>query len=401
MARGEFRAAVLILGTVALILPTFSPLCGDEGNSDAAAVAPASEAEFAGATIISKQQSEATPGPLGLGSAPLGHQLVYQTNLRRISRGLAPLKAAAELMEAAQFHSDWMAEHNCFAHHCDGEPSTLERLENAGYLNRTCSGEVVAGGQSTAGEVVDYWMNSPQHHDIILSSAYREAGGGYAFSDSATYHHYWTMDLGARNDAQGNPVYPVVINDEAWSTTNLDVDLYVYGSDWPASQMRFRNEGGSWSSWESFSAHKTWTLSCGGGSLPTVYAQIKKGAVVLESSDEILVDMPLSASPSLLVFLSEEGSSEAIPESYLLEISCCDNWNASANPSWIKLSEESGSGATNLTAYLEGYPSTPGTYLGTISIQASAEQADMQVVLVVTNGALQQSKVPLVSIQRS
>jgi hypothetical protein len=128
-----------------------------------------------------------------------------------------------------------------------------------------------------------------------------------------------------------------------------------------------------------------------------VCAQIKKGTVVLESSDEILVDVPLYTSWSPLVFLSEEVSSQAIPESYQLEVSCCDSWSANANPSWVKLSQESGLGATSLTAYLEGYPSTPGTYLGTISIQPSAEQDDMQVVLVVTDGALQQSKVPLVS----
>jgi hypothetical protein len=244
-------------------------------------------------------------------------------------------------------------------------------------------------------------MDSPLHHDIILSSAYREAGGGYAFSDTATYGHYWTMDLGAQNDSQGDPVYPVIINNEAWSTSNLDVDLCLYGSDWPASQMRFCNKGGSWSSWESFSAHNTWTLSCSGGSPPAVYAQIKKGAVVLESSDEILVDMPLSTSPSLLLFLSSEGSSQAIPESYNLDVSCCDSWNAGTNPSWIKLSQESGIGTTSLTVHLEGYPSATGTYLGTISIQTSTEQADMQIVLVVTDGALQQSKLPLVSKQRS
>lgn len=111
-----------------------------------------------------------------------------------------------------------------------------------------------------------------------------------------------------------------------------------------------------------------------------MYAQIKKGAVVLESSNEILVDVPLSASWSPLVFLSEEVSNQATPVSYQLEVSCSDNWNASANPSWTQLSQESGDGTVNLTAHLEAYPSAPVTYLGTISIQTPEEQAGMQVV---------------------
>jgi hypothetical protein len=130
-----------------------------------------------------------------------------------------------------------------------------------------------------------------------------------------------------------------------------------------------------------------------------VYAQIKKGAVVLESRDEILVDVPLSASWSPLVFLSEEVSSQATPVSYQLEVSCSDNWNASANPSWTQLSQEGGIGTANLTANLEVHPSILATYLGTISIQTPEEQAGMQVVLAVTDGALRRSKVPLVCKQ--
>lgn len=201
-------------------LPTFSPPWGHEGGSDTSALGPVSHAALDEISVLSEQQSESTPGPLEFGSAPLGHQMVYQVYLEHISRGLAPLKAASELIDAAQFHSDW--------------------------------------------------MGTPQHYDIISSSAYREAGGGYTFSDTPTCRYYGTMDLGSRNDSREDPVYPAFVSNEAWSTSSLDVDLCLYGGDWPASQMRFRNEGGSWSSRKLFSAHKAWTLSCSGESPPTV-----------------------------------------------------------------------------------------------------------------------------------
>ena len=193
---------------------------------------------------------------------------------------------------------------------------------------------------------------------------------------------------------------PVVINNEAWSTSSLDVDLYVHGGDWPASLMRFRNEGGSWTDWEPFSAHKAWTLSCSPESPATVYARIRRGGVVLENSDEIVVDMPLSAGPRILVFLSDQGSSPAIPESYQLDISCCDQWTASANQGWITVLNTSGTGpSSEATVSVNGYPTDPGTYLGTVTVETltSPEQVALPVILAVTDGPLERSRVPLVA----
>jgi hypothetical protein len=306
-------------------------------------------------------------------------------------------------MEAAQFHSDWMAENDCFAHTCSGEPYWQTRIANAGYLYSTYLAENVAGGQTTVGQTVNTWMESPDHRSAMLSTSAREAGGGYAFSGTSYYHHYWTMDFGARNDSQGDPYYPVVINKEAWSTTNLNVNLYVYGSDWAAEQMRFRNEGGSWSDWEPFAANESWTLSCSEGSPATVYAQIKKGWTILESSDEIVVDIPLSVKPSSMLFLSEQGSESTVPGSYPLHITCCDQWTANPSQGWIKLTEAAGTGTSETEVYLQGQPTSPGKYYGTITVQTehSQEQIQVPVTLVVADDPLAHSNVPLVSKDQS
>jgi hypothetical protein len=339
---------------------------------------------------------------LEIPSEPPGHQLVYLTNLERVSRGVPPLKAASEIMNSSEFHSDWMADHDCFAHNCSGEPDWVTRIENAGYLNWRLLGENIAAGYTTASAVVDGWMGSPSHRANMLNPDFREGGGGYTYSGTTTYYHYWTQDLGQRDNGQGYPVYPVIINNEAWSTTSPQVQLYVHGSGW-ASQVRFRNQNGTWSEWEPFSASKSWTLSCGSGSPVTVYARITDGSAVLQTSDQIHVDIPLSTQPSTLVFFSEQGATPTIPASYQLQITCCESWSATANRTWIQLSGDSGIGSGEATVSLEGFPTNPGTHTGTITVQTqtSQEQVNVPVTLVVTDGPLQKSHVPSVAKNRS
>jgi uncharacterized protein YkwD len=330
----------------------------------------------------------------GVPAEPLGHSLVRLTNQKRTTRGLPPLKAAWELMDSAQFHSDWMADHDCFAHTCSGETGWVTRIENAGYLNHSYLGENIAAGYTSSSAVIEAWMDSPGHRDNMLSVDFREAGGAYAFSGSAYYYHYWTLDLGARNDAQGNAFYPVVIDEEAWSTTSLSVDLYVYGQGW-ATEMRFRNEGETWSPWESFSCEKTWRLSAGGGSPATVYAQIKRGATVLESSDSIHLDMPLRVVPDSVVFLSAQGSTPTVPAQYKVTIDTWADWTASADEGWIRLSDAAGSGPSTLLVHLEGFPTVVGRHTGMITVEALGTSDEVWVTLVVTSGSLVQSHVPL------
>jgi uncharacterized protein YkwD len=404
--RTAVRWVVVFVALISVAMLAASPLWSQDGDGLPVATGfVTSDGESAVTHFLapSKAQTDASLGLSSIPSAPLGHLLVYATNLTRSSSGLPPLKVASELMESAQFHSDWMAGHNCFAHTCSGEPYWETRIANAGYVNDTFLGEVVAAGQSTTAQVISHWMDSPQHHDAILSSAYREAGGGYAFSGTSHYYHYWTMDLGARNDSQGDPVYPVVINREAWSTNKLNVNLYVYGSDWAAEQMRFCNEGGTWSAWQPFSAHKSWTLSCSEGSPAKVYAEITKGGVILDSSDEIFVDIPLTANPSQMVFLYEQGSGSTVPQSYPLEIAYCDQWTATTSESWIKLTQASGTGTSQTEVYLQGQPTAPHTYYGAITIETAGSQEETQVnvTLVVTNDPLAHSNVPLVSREQS
>jgi len=132
----------------------------------------------------------------GLPSEPPGHQLVRLTNEQRTSQGWPPLKAARELMNSAQLHGDRMAAHDCASHNCPDEPDWITRIQNAGCTNHTALEENVAAGHTTLSAAVNAWMGSRAHRANMLNFTFREAGGGYAFSGTAYYHHYWTMDFG-------------------------------------------------------------------------------------------------------------------------------------------------------------------------------------------------------------
>jgi hypothetical protein len=304
------------------------------------------------------------------------------------------LKAASELKTSAQYHSNWMANHDCLSHKCPGEPDWVTRIVNAGYVNYSQLAENIAGGYLSANDAIVAWMGSTDHRKNMLHPDFREAGGGYAYSGTAYYHHYWTMDFGARNDAQGNPVYPVVINNEAWSTNSLTVQLYVYGQGW-ANEMRFRNAGGTWSAWMPYRSSKAWTLSSQSGSPAVVYAQLRRGPTVLESSDSIHLNLPPTISPDYLLFLWVQGSGATIPGEYSVDIGTGASWSASANRGWIKLSDSTGSGNATVHIHVEGFPTSVGTYTGKITVVAAGMSSEADVTLVVTGDALERSHVPL------
>jgi uncharacterized protein YkwD len=389
---------VVCLSVVAALAVGLSPLWSADGEGTPLALGfvrldgTSGIVEFTSDEYLTDTVLEETS--YGVPAEPRGHQLVRLTNAKRVGNGLPPLKAAAELMQSAQYHSRWMAKHDCFAHVCPNEADWVTRIVNAGYEDYQALGENIAAGYLSAGDVVAAWMNSAGHRANMLNPDFREAGGGYAYSASSYYDRYWTMDFGVRSDGQGDPVFPVVINNEAWFTNDLDVQLYVYGQGW-AELMRFRNEGGTWGAWVPYQPTKAWTLSGDSGTPAVVYAQVKRGSTVLESSDSIEINPPPKVSPGQVVFLSVHGSGTTTPLEYEIAIDTSGNWSASANQTWIKLSDDSGSGDATVQVRVAGFPSGVGTYTGKIIVVAFGLPAEVDVTLAVSNGALLENHVPV------
>lgn len=352
-------------------------------------------------------------------------QVVALVNVERWNNGqLPPLKGNDLLQTAAQTHSDNMAIRDFFAH-CDLDTNTSpwNRIVAAGYNNYSAAAENIAAGYTDPEAAMAGWMNSTYHRDNILSSNFREIGVGHIFQagDQANvrrdddgdcvadgtydfpFYHYWTQNFGARST-----VYPVVIAREAYETATREVQLYVYGQGW-ATEMRFRNAGGSWSAWQAYSATAVWMLD-GGNGLKTVEAEIRNGSgTALTASDtiwlnELITEPVISLSPAAITLWADT----AVPGPYVYTIQLHNggtlplDWTIVAQPaiSWLEVMPASGSttgGATSaLTVTLDLQGMDEGVYTTSLVVSGNATNSPQTVPVTVTIADLEYIYLPLV-----
>jgi len=126
----------------------------------------------------------------------------------RERRGLRDLHRTRSLDRAATRHSSDMARNDYFDHRSVGGSTPADRARNAGYMSGASSwrvGETLAWGTgtlATPNSIVDSWLNSPGHRELLLDRRFDDFGLGIAagaprsgISDGATY----TMLLGRRS----------------------------------------------------------------------------------------------------------------------------------------------------------------------------------------------------------
>jgi uncharacterized protein YkwD len=122
-------------------------------------------------------------------------------NQTRASNGLATLCVHRALTQAAQYHSQEMIDKGYFDHNSyDGE-SFSARLERFGYDSYEEVGENIAWGSGTNAypdSIFQFWMNSSEHQENILSPNYREVGIGTATGECEGYSGctMYTVDFG-------------------------------------------------------------------------------------------------------------------------------------------------------------------------------------------------------------
>jgi uncharacterized protein YkwD len=117
----------------------------------------------------------------GAAAAGVSGSIVDLTNVERARAGVAPLRANAQLMRAAQLHAEQMASLGRLGHVLDGARyrSPQDRLSAAGY-RWSAYAENVAYGQNGPQDVTESWMTSAGHRANMLNAAYTELGTGYA-----------------------------------------------------------------------------------------------------------------------------------------------------------------------------------------------------------------------------
>jgi len=138
------------------------------------------------------------------GLSALEREVLAGVNAERAARGLAPVRAQADLMCAARAHSRNMAHHSFFSHDSLTGVSFGRRFLGHGYVRDGFAGwsvgENIASAHvgtlaATPQGVVLLWMQSAAHRRVILRGDFRDAGIGIHRAGGT---RYFTLDLGCR-----------------------------------------------------------------------------------------------------------------------------------------------------------------------------------------------------------
>ena len=105
-----------------------------------------------------------------------------------------PLAANALLDRAAGAHARDMARHGFLEHAGRDGSSPDERASRAAYRWRSI-GENIAGGQTTAEQVVREWIHSPMHCANLMNPVFTEMGIAYAVNIDSPQGIYWAQAL--------------------------------------------------------------------------------------------------------------------------------------------------------------------------------------------------------------
>lgn len=103
-------------------------------------------------------------------------------NEQRAGAGLAALGHDRRLARAARQFSSAMVRERFFAHVSPDGSTLSARARAAGYRGDAL-GETIgwgAGSLATPAAIVRAWMESPPHHEILMSGAFRRIGLGVA-----------------------------------------------------------------------------------------------------------------------------------------------------------------------------------------------------------------------------
>ncbi len=277
-------------------------------------------------------------------NAAYEQQVVDLVNTERANNGVPPLKRVTALDNAARYHSADLGQDNYFQHDThDRSGSTLVWV--CGTWTRIATfysgatGENIAAGYSTPQSAMNAWMNSSGHRANILSASSWEIGVGYYAVSGSTYYHYWTQDFGRRSN-----VYPLIINRDAERTQSTNVSIYIYGS-W--TQMRLKNDNGSFGAWQPFQASFNWTIA-GGGGTHTVTAELTNGTTTVTTSDTIILDAPaLGNVPDSLAFTYSTVDGVVIPPSSAVTPANTGNsetlnWSLAKEGAWFTVAPMAG-----------------------------------------------------------
>lgn len=117
--------------------------------------------------------------------------------LRAVGCACAPVAVPAlaresRLDDAAQRHTEEMAQRDVLDHVGNGGTSAFDRIRGTGYSFRAAA-ENIASGNAGSSATLAQWIHSLGHCQTMMSALYTQVGIGHAVAASG--RHYWTLDL--------------------------------------------------------------------------------------------------------------------------------------------------------------------------------------------------------------
>lgn len=102
-------------------------------------------------------------------------EIIEMTNVKRVENGLPPLAVNERLSEAARAKASDVYANNYWAHNSPGGKTPWDFITAAGF-EYVFAGENLARDFTSAGQVVEAWMDSPSHRSNLLDKNFREIG---------------------------------------------------------------------------------------------------------------------------------------------------------------------------------------------------------------------------------
>lgn len=131
-------------------------------------------------------------------------QLLDAINEVRAQEGVRPVWPNLLLANAAQAHARALADGEASGHAGLGGSDPLQRIRDAGYLPRAF-GENIAMGSPVPRLVVEAWMRSPAHRQVLLDPSVQEVGiGGVLTPDQPI----WVAEFGSGREVSETRCHP-------------------------------------------------------------------------------------------------------------------------------------------------------------------------------------------------
>ena len=170
------------------------------------------------------------PAPRARAQAGSAYDLIAEVNALRSTYGLPPLEVNANLMAAAQSHSDYQAAINSITHSGPGGSRPHDRAVGAGYGGgaQVFISENIAGGVnlSVSTTVYNFWSDD-LHMNTMINPQYRHIGAGVSFNGDWVFY---TIDVGFISGQPGsNPGTGSTQTPGKTATKPVNPAEYVFG----------------------------------------------------------------------------------------------------------------------------------------------------------------------------